>query len=372
MISERRAYEPRPALLLGALLLAAACGGGDHPAATPEAAEVAATTARAERLERPSEVEIFGVVEAARTATISTRVMAMVTAVEVQAGDAVAAGQLLLTIDPQAADGQLAQARGALAQARAGLALAQRNHERFEALAAANASSELELDTARMQHEQARGAVQQAEGAVAAAAAVAADSRVVAPFAGRIARRMVDVGDLAAPGRPLLAVESEGTRRLALRVPESAMSRSGLALGDALPVRVDARPDLGTLSGTVVEVAAGADPGSHSFEVEVALPVEGIPSGASGRARIEIGRRSVVAVPEAAVLEHGGLSLLLVGDAEGRVGSRVVTLGESLDGDRVEVLSGLAGGETVLLGLPSVPPAGTRYRVAEAAAESSR
>lgn len=366
---ENRSADPRLALLGAALLLAAACGG--HEPAAPEAAAgtVAARAVQAERLEVPSEVELFGTVEAETTATVSTRIMARVTAVAVAPGDAVAAGQVLLNIDPQAAQGQLAQARGALAQARAALALAERNHQRFQALADADASSELEVDSARMQYEQALGAVEQAEGAVAAAAAVAADSRVVAPFAGRVVRKMVDAGDLAAPGRPLLVLESEGARRLALTVPESVMARAGLTLGDSLPVRIDARPDLGTLAATVIEMTAGADPASHSFEVKAALPVTGIPSGASGRARVVTDRRDAVAIPEAAVLRRGGLSLVIVADAEGRTGSRVVTLGEPLDGGRVEVLSGLAGGETVLLDLTAVPPAGARLEVAPPGSE---
>ncbi len=228
------------------------------------------------------------------------------------------------------------------------------------------------MDSARTQYEQALGAVEQAAGAVAAAAAVAADSRVVAPFAGRVVRKMVEAGDLAAPGRPLLVLESEGARRLALTVPESVMARAGLTIGQPLPVRIDARPDLGSLEAIVVEMTSGADPASHSFEIKAALPVAGVPSGASGRARVAIDRRAVVAIPEAAVLRRGGLSLVVVADAEGRTGSRVVTLGEPVDGGRVEVLSGLAGGETVLLDLTSVPPAGARLEAARPAAGSGR
>lgn len=348
----------RKLALLGALLLlAAACGGRESAAPVATAVTVAAELAQVERTEVPKSIELLGTVEAERTATVSARVLAMVTAVRVQPGDAVGKGQPLLDIDPQAAQGQLSQAKGALAQARAGLALAERNYERFKALAAADAASELELDMARMQYEQAAGAVEQSEGGVAAASSVAADSSVVAPFAGRVVRKMVEVGDLAAPGRPLLVLESEGRRRLTLAVPESVMALAGLTIGDSLAIRIDTRPDLGTVEATVVEMTPGADPASRSFEVKAALPLEGIPSGAVARARVEVDRRSIVAIPEAAVLRQGGLSLVVVRNAEGRAGSRVVTLGEALSGRRVEVLSGLAGGETVALGLSSVPPA---------------
>lgn len=359
--------HPRLALMGTALLLAAACGGPAPVEPTATALTLEATLTQAERLEVPSVVDLSGVVEAERTAAVSTRVMAMVEAVRVQAGDTVAKGQLLLVIDPQAAEGQLAQAKGALAQGRAGLALAERNFERFQALAASDAASELELDTARMQYEQALGAVEQAAGAVAAAASVAADSRVEAPFAGTVVRKMVEVGDLAAPGRPLLMLESQGSRRLALAVPESVMTRAGLSVGSPVTTGIDTRPDLGTIEGTVVEMTPGADPTSHSFQIKVALPLAGLPSGTSGRAWVEVDRRTIVAIPRAAVLRQGGLSLVVVRSPEGRASSRVVTLGETLAGERIEVLSGLSGDETVALGLSSIPPAGAQLDGTDAA-----
>ena len=98
---------------------------------------------------------------------------------------------------------------------------------------------------ARMQYEQAKGAVEQATGAVEAASSVAKESRVVAPFAGRVAKKMVEPGDLAAPGRPLVMIESTAGRRLVLSVPESIVAASKLAVGRDAPrdARRDARRD---------------------------------------------------------------------------------------------------------------------------------
>jgi len=336
----------------------AACGGG-HETTTGRALEpVTARVAAVRTVELPQTVELYGTVEAARTAAVSSRVMATVTAVPVRQGDAVRAGALLVEIDPETARGQEAQARGALAQAQAALALAERNHERFKALAATGAAAELELDMARMQHEQASGAVEQAQGAVAAAASVARESRVVAPFAGRVAARLVEVGDLAAPGRPLVTLESEQGRRLVLSVPEGTVAAARLAVGAELPVSFDALPDLGRVPGRVVEMSPGADPMSHSYAVKVDVQGVAVASGAAGRARATIGTRRAVALPEQAVLRTGGVAMVVVRDGEGKARSRVVTLGMTIGGAEVEVLSGLAGGETVLLGLVVAPPDG--------------
>lgn len=349
-------------LLLLIVIGLTACGSEHEPPAAREGTAIEADVVKAETVETVNRIELHGTVHAERNATVSTRVMATVTTVRVDEGQSVREGQVLLEIDPQTARGQVAQAQGALGQARAALALARRNQERFMALAAADAASELELDQARMQYEQATAAVEQAEGALAAASSVANESIVVAPFEGHIARRMVDVGDMASPGRPLLTVESVGERRLVVAVPESVMARSGLGIGDSLEVRIDSRPELGRIEGTIVEVAAGADPLSHSLEIEIELPNVDLRTGASGRTWVPADSRTSVFVPAGAVLRRGGTSQVVVRDADGRASSRVVTLGESLADGRVEVLSGLWGGEAIVVGLTEAPRTGSVIR----------
>lgn len=344
----------------GAFALAA-CGGGEKAGEAAALAPVSATLAKAESRALPQRIELSGTVEAGKSATVSSRVMASVVAVPVKEGDLVAQGQLLVEIDPQTAKGQESQARGALAQAKAGFALAERNYQRFQALQRSGSASELELDMARMQYEQAKGAVEQATGAVEAASSVARESRVVAPFAGRVAKKMVEPGDLAAPGRPLVMVESTAGRRLVLSVPESVVAASKLAVGTSLLVTLDATPGAAPLPGRVVEMSPGADPASHSFTAKVEVGGALVPTGVSGRAVLETGRRTAVVVPASAILQQGGMSLVVVKDEQGKARTRAVTLG-TRDGDVVEVLSGLKGGEALLIGLSAAPADGAEVR----------
>ena len=347
------------ALALAGTLALAACGGGHKAGEAAAPAPVSAALAKAESRELPQRIELSGSVEAGESAMVSSRVMASVVAVPVKEGDLVAKGQLLVEIDPQTAKGQEAQARGALAQAKAAYALAERNYGRFQALQKSGSASDLELDMARMQYEQAKGAVEQATGAVEAASSVAKESRVVAPFAGRVARKMVDPGDLAAPGRPLVAVESTAGRRLVLAVPESVAVAAKLRAGAKLPVTVDALPGR-SLEGHVVEMSPGADPASHSFSAKVEIGAE-VPTGVTARAVVETGRRTAVVVPAAAVLKQGGMSLVVVKDEKGKARTRAVTLGARA-GESVEVLSGLKGGEELLVGLAQAPADGAEVR----------
>lgn len=346
-------------------LLAAACSSGDRAERGEGASPpVRARLARVERTMVASSVELPGTIEAERSADASSRVMALVTAVRVRVGDSVRRGQVLVEIDPQTAAGQVGQARGGLAQAQAGLALAERNYERFKALAETEAASELELDMARSQYEQAKGAVEQARGAVSAASSVASESRVAAPFDGYVTAKMVEVGDLAAPGKPLLRIESASAHRLAVAIPESAFATMRPRPGDRVTVAVDSRPEVGRFPGTVVEISPAADPLAHTVLVKIALGAVEVPAGSSGRAWIATGERQALTIPGDAVLRQGGTTLVVVRDEKGGAFSRVVTLGEALPGGRVEVLSGLAGGETVLTGLAAAPPLGARVEEA--------
>lgn len=357
--------------VLAAGLALTACGETAQQA-TSGGEPVRAQVVTAERAERPSAVELQGSVEAGSSSAVSARVMATVTSIRVEVGEAVRAGQLLATLDPQVAQGQVAQAQGALSQAQAAEALAKQNYERYQALLQSQSASQLEVDMARTAYEQARGAVEQARGAVAAASSVAGDARVTSPFAGHLAQRLVDVGDLAAPGRPLFVVQSTRGRRLSISVPESVMVVADLQVGASVPVQVDARPDLGRMTGSVTERTPGADPMSHSYVVKVALPVTDVATGASGRAWVETGRRTVVSVPQAAVIRYGGLDYVVLRDAEGQTSSRVVTVGQRLDASTVEILSGLNGGEAVLSGLQSLPPAGHPVEITQDTSSEER
>lgn len=353
------------ALLAGAFAFTA-CGARQDGADTAEPSPVSARLAVSERASAVQYAVLTGTVAAEKAAAVSARVLATVTAVHVEMGDEVSAGQTLITLDAAVAEGQLAQARGALAQAEAALALARRNHQRFQALAATQSASELEVDLARMQFEQATGAVAQAGGAVTAAQSLARDARVVAPFAGRISARLVEIGDLAAPGRPLVTVESGGGRRLVVSVPETVAQAAALEPGDPLAVTLDAQPTLGELTGRVLEVSPGPDPATHAYTVRIDLPLASgtaVAAGSAGRVHLPVARHEAVRVPREALIESGGLTLVVVRDDDGRARSRVVTAGGVAADGRVEILSGLAGGESVALGLAIAPAAGARIEV---------
>ena len=352
-----KARHAATALVLA--LLVAGCGGGGEQDA-PALAPIEASVAQVVEVSRSRAIEAQGVVMPEQETFLSSRAMGPVVGVHAASGNLVKKGQVLLEIQQELSHGQLAQAQGARAQAEAALVLARRNHERFQKLRERNACSELELDMARMQFDAAQGAVEQAAGAVSAAGSVADESQVRAPFDAVVVERLVNQGDLCAPGRPLLRLQSRSGRRFGLTVREA--DAPFLSRGMTLPVTLDSRPDLGTLHGRVVEIVPAADAATHTVTVRVDLGVDGIMSGLSGRTRIPGEARRQLLAPAAAIHQAGGLSLAVVVDAQGLARTRAVTVGEVRDG-QVEVLSGLAAGDRVVTPLTTPITDGTPVQI---------
>ncbi len=351
-------------LMIPAIVLTASLTGCGHEPAETAPLDLAPITARVAAVEVVTDqkpIEVYGVVQPARQSFVSSRVMGPVVAVRVQAGDRVRKGQALIEILPQTIDGQVAQAQGAKAQAEAALALAQKNYTRFENLHKQDAASDLELDMARMQFEQATGAVAQADGAVQSASSVAAEAIVKAPFPARVVDKLIEVGDLAAPGRPLVRLESLSGRKVWLTIREADIER--ITRGQELTLRFDTRSDLGDVSGTVDEIISAADPATHTFTVKVTLGNLDVPSGIAARALLPGDETSRLAVPASAVFVRGGLELVVVRNQDGTARTRAVTTGSMIDGDRIEILSGLSEDDQIVVDAPGPVADGTPVEV---------
>ncbi|HYL37740.1 MAG TPA: efflux RND transporter periplasmic adaptor subunit [Bryobacteraceae bacterium] len=322
-------------------------------------------------IELPSVYEAVGTVRARTSAAIASKILGPVREVRVHTGDAVAAGQLLVTIESrdldaavrqaQAAREETVSARGeadhAVASAQAGLELAQVTFRRMSDLFQKTSVSNQEYDesNARLKAAQAgydmavakraqvSAKIQQAAEAVSAAEVMRGYAEIRAPFAGTVIEKPVEPGAMAIPGTPLLTLEQHGALRLEVPVEESFLA--SIRVGQPVTVTLDSLDR--TLDARVSEVGPLVDPASRAFLVKIDLPaIVNLRSGVYGRAKFSRGVRTAVVAPAAAVVEQGQLQSVMV-VAEGTAHTRLVTLGQK-QGDLVEILSGLTAGERVV------------------------
>jgi RND family efflux transporter MFP subunit len=327
-------------------------------------------------LDWPSTYEAVGTVRARASAVIASKVMGYAREVKVGLGDAVAAGQLLLVLEARDLDAAwrqaqaareeaksaITEANNAVASAQANLDLVKATFRRMNDLYQKKSISDQEYDEATAKLKLAQAAyemaasrraqlnskIQQAEEAVAAAGVMRGYAEIRAPFAGTITEKQVEQGSLAAPGAPLLTIEQAGALRLEVAVEEALLP--GIRAGQPVTVKLDSFDQ--TIAARVSEIVPSVDPASRSFTVKIDLP--GLPrlrAGVYGRAQFSRGTRATIAVPAAAVASQGQVESVLVVE-EGVARTRLVTTGRK-QGDQVEILSGLSGGERIVSPRPA-------------------
>jgi RND family efflux transporter MFP subunit len=308
-----------------------ACGCAAEPArATPSAPARVVQVATADRTSREVVTEVVGTVRAARSTTVAALISGTLAEIRVRLGSSVRAGDILIKLSAREIDARLEQAR-------AMSALAEPERDRAMILRNQGAMSAAQYDAAVSQWSLA--AARQAE-----AIAIAEHAVLRAPFAGVITAKLANVGDTAMPGQPLLALEAPGAFRFEARVPEAAAG--GLAIGKSVPVRLDGLEQ--EIDGSVAEVQPAADEATRTRLVKIDLPkLPGLRSGRFGRLLIATSTAPAVSVPAGAIVRHGQLEGVFVVDA-GTARLRLVRSGRE-HAARVEIASGLAGGETVVL-----------------------
>lgn len=273
------------------------------------------------------------VVEAVRQATIAAQVQGRVIEARFDAGSRVKAGEVLMRLDEREAAQSQAGAQAQLVNARAAF-------ERSKNLLAQKFISQAAFDKAEADFKAAAASAGQA-------GAVTSFATIVAPFAGVVAQRHAELGEMAGPGRALLTVFDPKSLRVVASIPQHKLAE----IRKGLRARVEF-PETGKwIDALRVEILPTADIQTHVVRVRVYLPdnLEGVLPGMFVRAHFVIGKARKMQVPAGAVLRRGELTGVYVVDDKAIPHLRQVRLGESLAGNDIEVLAGLAAGEKVAL-----------------------
>lgn len=318
------------------LVVAVACGGpgtkGSAPAtetaslgAGSDASVVTADTATVEvPLTLPSQLYVE------HDATIYARSAGIVESILVDLGSRVTAGQPLARLES-------ADQRIALAQAEEKFANTKQMVERQRALKTAGVVTEADSERVEFEHREALLGLRQAQRDLDL-------TRILAPFSGVVSGRKARPHRLVSSGDSLFQLTALAPILAAVHVPEPIAG--GIRIGTEADVVAQGGV---TARARIIRASPMIDPASGTREMIVQLNAGSrLTPGSSVTVRLGSEPRRVVSIPKTAV-DGEGYALVW---SEDRTTLRALTLGTELDGDRVEVVRGLAPGEKVVRKAP--------------------
>jgi membrane fusion protein (multidrug efflux system) len=323
--------KPFPALLVAAAF-GTSCSKAPHPAKpSPTALPAAAVTTETTTLTNiPLTEEIVGTVRAVERTTVEAKVSGRIATFAAPEGTEVKAGDVLAVLEAREINARAEQASASLEQA-------QRDFARQQQLLKGGA-------TTRQEFEAAESRVKLATASLSEAETMLGYTRITAPADGVVTRKFAGAGDLAVPGKPILAIESRGTLRLEADVPEALISK--VTIGN--PMRVLIPSTSHSMMGTVREIAPSADSISRTFTIKLELPpTEALRSGQFGRVAVPTGSAPRLLIPSSAITKRGQMETVFMA-LSGKASLRLVRTGRT-SGERTEVISGIDAGETVII-----------------------
>lgn len=266
-------------------------------------------------------------------------------------GSRVKQGELLAEIETPEIDQQLSQAIAARQQAASSLALASSTLERWEALKKRDAVSQQELEEKRSADAQAKANLAAADANVERLRQTKGFNRVVAPFAGVITKRNVDVGDLidagGGAGRALFVMAQTDPLRVYVSVPQSYahLVKPGQ---EVVVTQQELRGQ--NFKGEIVRTAGAIDAQTRTMQVEVMLANRGgkLLPGAYVQVALPLAGTGALTVPTNVLLFRGEGPRVAVVGPDGKVQLRAVKLGRNF-GRVIELLDGAGPNDKLVL-----------------------
>ena len=340
--------------LAGGLALLVAAGGTTAPLAATESTgtvvagrDMRLKTATVRRIEAVRERLFEGVIEAERQSTVAAQTSGRIIAIHFDVNDRVKEGALLVEIDDTQQRAALEQARAALKAAQAKLVAARQAFARISQLYRRRTAPKAQFDQAKAEYEAALAGVKQAEAALKQAEEQLSYTKVRAPYSGVVTARHVEVGELAAPGKPLMTGYSEEEMRAHIALPQRYVPvvRENRKASVVLDLDGHVRRAVSRMV-----IFPYSDPKTNTVTVRLYLADKGkgLFPGMLVKGAFMVEKAKVLAVPEKAVARRGELAGVYR-LKDGHIQFIQVRTGRPLGDGLVEVLAGLEEGDVVAL-----------------------
>ncbi len=266
---------------------------------------------------------------------------------QVNLGDRVRAGQVLLEIDPKDVNQSVNAAQAACNAALSNYRLAKDNYERFNVLHAKGAVSAMVRDQYKTQFEAADANLQSARAQLTASQNQLGYTRLVADHDGSVASLSCEVGQVVGAGTPVISLVQDGNREIQIFIPENRIGE--IQPGQPATITFWALQDL-TVPGRVSEIAPMADSVTRTYKVKVA--VEEMPPsaklGMTAKVMLSTGTSSAFLLPAGAIYQTGDKPGVWVIREHKATLTEVKT--DGYEGSNVRISQGLQKGDVVVAG----------------------
>lgn len=315
---------------------------GASVAAEP-ASELPTQAARIQQL--PRVYKLDGIVEAINKTTVSAQTAGQVKAVLFDVDALVNKDEVIVRLQDTQQKARVAQAEGNLNSARAALADAQTHFERIRKIFKEKAVSKASRDKAAATLKQAKGKVKAASAALAEAREQLSYTEVRAPYTGIVTERLVEPGEIAQPGKPLMRGLSLDRLRVNIDVPQSLIAQ--VRKHRKAQVQL---PDSSWQEARMVTIFPVANQETDTFRVRLDLQdtdnSQLFPGMFVKAAIVTSSRRSLV-IPRSAVVYRSEVVGVYVMDKQQQVHFRHIRPGLPINQDFTTVLSGVHEGEQI-------------------------
>jgi RND family efflux transporter MFP subunit len=306
---------------------------------------------------------VSGSLEPKVAATVRAEIMGPVERTYIDEGQRVRRGVLLARINDTSVRDTYLSARSAVRTAESSLQNARRNAERASRLAKAGALAERDLETALQNQTTAEGALADAQARFASAQKQLGNTEVRAPIDGIVSERQVAAGDVVQIGGAMFTIVDLKTLRLEATVPVEEIGR--LRVGT--PVEFGVTGFDRRISGKIERINPAVDPATRQVRIYVSIPnaEQSLVAGLFAEGRVSTDARRAIAVPASAV-DRRGTAPVIHRIKGGKVDIVPVELGVRDEAaELIEIHSGLAQGDTVLLGSAQAVTEGSPVRITE-------
>jgi RND family efflux transporter MFP subunit len=298
--------------------------------------------------------ETSATVKSKISSVVSSMIMGRVTSLRVKEGDKVKAGQLLLTIDSrdtaQKALGAQAGVNEAMKAAEAAdqnRKLVNKTYSRYGNLYKENVMTKQEFDqistqkrVADIEYQRALQGVERARAGLGEVGVYQSYARITAPISGVVVQKNIDLGSTAAPGQPLLTIESPSNLELVANINESMLDKVKVGT----PVYLESEGK--NIKSKITSVVPSIDPMTRTFKAKIAL--SGLTSGGYVKVKIPVAKKQTLVVPQNSVVQKGELTGVYTVDDKNIISYRLIRTGKTFGND-IEILSGLNNGDKVIV-----------------------